>query len=125
MDLVAVRHGNITRGTLTNEALFFMSPLFPDLKFHAAKKCNIETHKGHSDHIWNTPLQADGNPAPTVTDNEGREINANVFNVNGRADDIACIRAERFKEEDDNEALPKHFSLAHAPPVEVNADGLY
>ena len=44
-DLVAVRHGNITRGTLTNEAKFFMSPLFPDLELHAAKKFTIETHK--------------------------------------------------------------------------------
>ena len=124
-DLVAVRHGNITRGTLTNEAKFFMSPLFPDLELHAAKKFTIETHKGHGDHIWNMPLQADGNHSPAITDDEGQEMNANVFNVNGRADDIACVRAEGFEVDDDNEALPENFPLANAPPVKVNADGLY
>ena len=36
-DLVAIRHGNITRGTLMYEAKFFTSPLFPDLKIHTAK----------------------------------------------------------------------------------------
>ena len=70
-DLVAVRCGNITRGGLTYEAIFFTSPLFPDLELHAAKKLTVVMHEGHGDRIWRTPLQANGTPAPTVMDDEG------------------------------------------------------
>ena len=68
-------------------------------------------------------LQADGTPAPAFTDDEGQEINADVFNVNDRTDDIARIRAEGFEVDDDNEALPENVPVAGAPPVEVNEDG--
>ena len=61
---------------MTYEAIYFTSPLFPDLELHAAKKLTVVTHEGHGDRIWSTPLQADGTPAPAVMDDEGREINA-------------------------------------------------
>jgi hypothetical protein len=83
------------------------------------------THKGHGNRIWSTPLQADDTPAPAVTGNAGREINADVFNTNDRTDDIARIRAEGFEVDDDNEALPENVPVAGDPPVEVNQDGLY
>ena len=70
-DLVAVRRGNITCGGMTYEAIYFTSPLFPDLELHAAKKLTVVTHEGHGDRIWSTPLQADGTPAPAVMDDEG------------------------------------------------------
>jgi hypothetical protein len=124
-DLVAVRRRNITRGGVTYEAIFFTSPLFPNLELHSAKRFTIVTHEGHGDRIWSTPLQTDGTPAPAVTDNEGQEINADVFNANDRTDDIARIRAEDFKVDDDNEALPENVPVAGTPPVEVNQDGLY
>jgi hypothetical protein len=124
-DLVAVRHGNITRGGLTYEAIYFTSPLFPDLELHAAKRFTVVTHEGHSDRIWSTPLQADGTLAPTVMEDEGREINADVFNANDRMDDIARIRAEGFEVDDDDEALPENVPVAGTPRVEVNQDGLY
>ena len=124
-DLVVVRRGNITRGGMTYKAIYFTSPLFPDLELHAAKKFTVVTHEGHGDRIWSTPLQADGAPAPAVTDDEGREINADVFNANDRMDDIARICAEGFEVDDDNEALPENVPVAGTPPVEVSQDGLY
>lgn len=124
-DLTAVRRGIITRGASTYETIFFTSPLFPNLELHAAKKFTVVTQEGHGDRIWSTPLQADGTPAPAVTDDGGREINADVFNANDHMDDIARIRAEGFEVDDDNEALPENVPVAGAPPVEVNEDGLY
>ena len=123
-DLVAVRRGNITRGGLTYEAVYFTSPLFPGLELYAARRFTIVTHEGHGDRIWSTPLQADGTPAPATTD-ERQEINADVFNANDRTDDIARIRAEGFEVDDDNKALPENVPVVGAPPVEVNQDGLY
>jgi len=70
-------------------------------------------------------LQADGTPAPAVTDDEGQEINVDVFNANDRMDDISRIRAEGFEVDDDNEALPENVPVTGTPPVEVNEDGLY
>ena len=105
-DLVAVRHGNITRGGLTYEAIYFTSPLFPDLELHAAKRFTIVPQEGHGNNIWNMPLQPDGTPAPAVMDNEGQEINSQIFNANNCMDDIARVRAEGFEVYDDNEALP-------------------
>ena len=123
-DLVAVRRGNITRSGLTYEAIYFMSPIFPDLELHAAKKLTVVTHEGHGDRIWSTPLHADGTPALAVTDDEGQEINADVFNANDCMDDIARIHAEGFEVNDDNEALPENVPIMGAPPVKVNEDGL-
>ena len=57
-----------------HERIFFTSPLFPNLELHAAKKFPVVTQEGHGDRIWNTPLQADGTPAPAVTDDGRREI---------------------------------------------------
>ncbi len=124
-DLVAVRRGNITRGGVTYEVIYFTSPLFPDLELHTTNKFTVLTHEGPSDRIWSTPLQVDGTPAPAVTDNEGQEINAGVFNVNDRTDDIARICAEGFGVDDNNEALPENVPVTGAFPVEVNQDGLY
>ena len=121
-DLTAVRRGIITRGASTYETIYFTSPLFPNLELHAAKKFTVVTQEGHGDRIWSTPLQADGTPAPAVTDDGGREI---TINANDRTDDIARIRAEGFEVDDDNEALPENVPVAGAPPVEVNEDGLY
>ena len=45
-DLVVVRQGNITCSGLTCEAIYFTSPLFPDLELHAAKRFTVVTHKG-------------------------------------------------------------------------------
>ena len=50
-DLVAVRHRNITHSGLTYKAIYFTSPLFPDLELHAAKRFTVVTHKGHGDGI--------------------------------------------------------------------------
>ena len=124
-DLVAVRCGNITRGGLTYEAVYFTSPLFPDLELYTAKRFTIVTHEGHGDRIWSMPLQVDGTPAPAITDNEGQEINTDVFNANDRTDDIAHIRAEGFEVNNDNKAFPENVPVAGAPPVKVNQDGLY
>jgi hypothetical protein len=110
---------------MTYEAIYFTSPLFPGLELHAAKKLTVVTHEGHSDCIWSTPLEADGTPAPAVTDDEGQEINSDVFNANDRMDDIARIRAEGFEVDDDNKALPENVPVAGTPPVEVSQDGLY
>jgi hypothetical protein len=46
-DLVAVKRTNITHGGLTYEAIFFTSPLFPNLELHAAKRFTVLTHEGH------------------------------------------------------------------------------
>ncbi len=82
-------------------------------------------HKGHSDCIWDTPLQADGTATPAVPDNKGQKINTNIFNVNKIMEDIADICAEGFEVDDDNEALPENVPVPGAPAVKVSADGLY
>jgi hypothetical protein len=109
MDLVAVRRGNITCGRLTYKAIYFTSPLFSDLELHAAKRFTVVMHEGHGDRIWSTPLQSDGTLAPTVMEDEDREINADVFNTNDCTDDIARICAEGFKVDDDSKALPENI----------------
>jgi hypothetical protein len=124
-DLVAVRHANITRGGLTYKAIFFMSPLFPNLELHAAKRFTVVTHKGHAYRVWDTPLQADGTAAPDVPANEGQEINTNIFNTTNIVEDIARVCAESFEVDDDNEALPENVPAPVAPAVKVSADGLY
>ncbi len=83
------------------------------------------TQEGNGDNIWNTPLQADGTPAPAVMDKEEQEINTQIFKANDHTDGIAGVRAKVFKVDDDKEALPENVPVTGVPPVEVNADGLY
>ncbi len=90
-DLVAVRRGNITRGRSTYEVIYFTSPTFPDLELYAARRFTVIEQEGHADRLWETPLQANGTPAPAVTDDEGQVINENIFS--DRADDIARVCA--------------------------------
>ena len=94
-DLVAVRRGNVTRGRSTYEVIYFTSPTFPDLELYAARRFTVVEQEGHADRLWEMPLQADGTPAPAVTDDEGRVIKKNIFS--NRADDIARVRAEALK----------------------------
>ncbi len=82
-------------------------------------------HEGHADNIWDTPLQAEGTPAPGVPDNERQEINANILNPSNLANNIARVCAEGFKVENDNKALPKNIPALGAPAVKESADGLY
>jgi hypothetical protein len=124
-DLVAVRRTNITRGGLTYEVTFFTSPLFSNIELHAAKRFTVKMHVGHADCVWDTPLQAYGTATSAVPDNEGQEINTNIFNANNITEDIARVRAEGFKVDDDNKALPENVPAPDAPALEVSPDGLY
>jgi hypothetical protein len=70
-------------------------------------------------------LAADGIAAPAVPDNEGQEINTNIFNATNIMEDITRMSAEGFEVVDDNEALPENVPVIDAPAVKVSADGLY
>ncbi len=82
-------------------------------------------HKGHTDCIWDTPLQVDDTAAPAVPDNKGQEINTNIFNANILEEDNARVCAEGFKEDDSNKSLPKNSSFPDFRAVKVNVDCLY
>ncbi len=61
---------------------------------------------------------------PNQADNEGQDINTNILTASILADNIAHVRAEGFKVDDDNEALPENIPAPGAPTVKVSADGL-
>ena len=109
-DLVAVRRGIITRGGKTYEAIYFTSETFPGLEVYASKRFTVVKGEGRPDGIWATPLTSEGAPAPTIDDAE-REINPLIFQSRERVEDIARVREEGFKVDDDNDPVPENIPV--------------
>ncbi len=62
-------------------------------------------------------MQVNDTDTPAITDDEGQEINTNIFNVNDHMDHIARIRAEGFNVDDGNLALPKKVLCLKLPQL--------
>ncbi len=123
-DLIVTRLAIITCGRSSYEAIFFISPTFPNLELHDASRFTIVDAEGHPDRVYTTILQADGTEATPADPEAEREIDPSIFNARDSLEDIARVRAEGFEVDDDNEALPEKRPALDAPPIEVSADGL-
>ena len=122
-DLVATRHAVITRSGRMYDMIYFMSLSLTGVEISAARRyvivmvpCPVDAMWTHFAPTVRVPIAVPNLPpivaAPTQTIGDG------IFFAQNRAEDIACVRAEGFEVNDDNDPAPENVpGFFDVPPV--------
>ena len=126
-NLVATRHAVITRLGKTYDTIYFTSPSFPGVEISAARRYVIVMVPGHVDAMWPhfaPAVRASIVPnLPPIIAATQTIIGDKIFFAQNRAEDIACVRAEGFEVDDDNDPAPENVpGLFDVPPAVVDGD---